>query len=77
MKTFREFRQELEERVKVNFSHREISSHLKNSGWSLERQRGDHDVWGHPKAQHKIAVPRHKGDLAPGTAREIMKKSVV
>lgn len=67
----------LNERINVNMTHRDISKHLKNSGWSLERTHGDHDVWGHPKSTQKIPVPRHKGDLAPGTVRQIMKDSSV
>lgn len=59
----------------MNMSHRDVSSHLKNKGWSLERTQGGHDVWGHSSARHKIAVPRHKGDLAPGTVRQILKSS--
>lgn len=72
------FLQFLEEgKTNINMTHRDVSKHLKEKGWSLERQRGDHDVWGHSKAQHKVAVPRHKGDLAPGTVRDILKKSEV
>lgn len=75
MLTFLQF---LEEgKLNINMTHRDVSKHLKDKGWSLERQKGDHDVWGHPKAQHKVAVPRHKGDLAPGTVRDILKKSEV
>ena len=66
-----------EKKFNVNLTHREVSDHLKRNGWNMERQKGDHDVWGHQKAKHKIAVPRHKGDLAPGTVRDIIKKSMV
>lgn len=65
-----------EQKLNVNLTHRDISDHLKKTGWNMERQKGDHDVWGHNKAKHKIAVPRHKGDLAPGTVRDILKKSI-
>lgn len=74
MLSFLEF---LLEKFNVNLTHRDISNHLKDSGWSLERTHGDHDVWGHTKAKHKIAVPRHRGDLAPGTVRKILKDSRV
>lgn len=69
------FLQFINEKLNVNMTHRDISQHLKSKGWSLERQKGDHDVWGHSSYPHKIAVPRHKGDLAPGTVRDILKKS--
>lgn len=74
MLTFLQF---LEERININMTHRDVSKHLKRSGWSLLRQRGDHDVWGHEKSTNRIAVPRHAGNLAPGTIRDIMKKSTV
>jgi predicted RNA binding protein YcfA (HicA-like mRNA interferase family) len=63
--------------MQINLTHKDVSNHLKGLGWSLSRTQGGHDVWEHPKAQHKIAVPRHKGDLAPGTVRDIIKKSRV
>lgn len=64
-----------ERSINVNMNHRQISDHLKGLGWQNERTQGPHDIWGHPKATHKIAVPRHKGDLAPGTVRSIVNKS--
>ena len=67
----------IERSINVNMSHRQVSDHLKTSGWSLERNQGSHDVWGHPKVTRKIAVPRHKGDLAPGTVRSIVKNSEI
>lgn len=61
----------------VNMTHRDIVGHITQRGWYLERQKGDHDVYGHNDATHKLAVPRHKGDLAPGTVRQIVKNSEV
>lgn len=69
------FLEYLKEKINVNLTHRDVSQHLSSKGWTLERSKGDHDVWSHPSAKHKIAVPRHKGDLAPGTVRDILKKS--
>lgn len=66
-----------ERSINVNMSHKDVSNHLKTNGWNLERTQGPHDIWRHPKATHKIAVPRHKGDLAPGTVRSIIHKSEV
>jgi len=65
------------EKIQVNLTHKDISNHLKSHGWSIDRTHGNHDVWSHPKSQNKIAVPRHRGDLAPGTVRDILKKSKV
>lgn len=64
-----------EKSINVNMSRKEISKHLQTKGWTVERDQGPHEVWGHPKSQRKIAVPRHGGDLAPGTVRSIVKNS--
>ena len=61
----------------IGRTHRDITKHLESRGWSLERQRGEHDIYSHPQSPNRIAVPRHKGDIAPGTIRDIMKKMVV
>lgn len=66
-----------ERSINVNLSHKDVSNHLKTRGWAMQRTQGGHDVWGHPKAQRKIAVPRHRGDLAPGTVRQILKDADV
>ena len=59
----------------INLSSTDISKHLSTHGWKLQRTSGGHDVWGHDRAKHKIAVPRHRGDLAPGTVHTIIKQS--
>lgn len=74
MLTFKEFISE-KKQFQINMTHRDVHKHLTTHGWGLERNKGDHDVYGHADATHKIAVPRHKGDLAPGTVRQIMKSS--
>ena len=61
----------------INMTQRDIVGHISARGWSLERNKGDHDVYGHPDATHKLAVPRHKGNLAPGTVRQIIKAADV
>jgi predicted RNA binding protein YcfA (HicA-like mRNA interferase family) len=55
---------------------REINRHLTDKGWKLVRTSGGHDVWSHQKSNRHITVPRHKGDLKPGTARSIMNQSL-
>lgn len=76
MITFKEFIEE-GHKFNVNMTHRDIVGHITQRGWTLERQKGDHDVYGHPNATHKLAVPRHKGDLRPGTVRQIVKAADV
>lgn len=59
----------------IGRTHRDITKHLKKNGWSLTRERGDHEIYTHPKSINNVTVPKHKGDLAPGTIRDIMSKS--
>lgn len=68
----------IENSVNVNLTHRDISKHLKTHNWRLDPDQGSkHELWAHPIVKYKIAVPRHKGDLAPGTVRQILKASSV
>lgn len=67
----------IREKFNINMTQRDVQKHISSKGWKLERQSGDHDVYGHEKAKHKLAVPRHKGNLAPGTVRQIMKNSIL
>jgi predicted RNA binding protein YcfA (HicA-like mRNA interferase family) len=52
---------------------RDLTKHLKKNGWSLGRTTGGHDVFVHATNKNNIAVPRHKGDIPPGTVRNIIK----
>jgi predicted RNA binding protein YcfA (HicA-like mRNA interferase family) len=61
----------------IGRKRKDIVKHITNNGWNIERQKGDHDIFSHPKSPNKIAVPRHSGDIPPGTVRDIMKKMVV
>ena len=50
---------------------RELEKLLKNDGFK-KRTGGKHDIWiksGYPP----IPVPRHKGDIPKGTAKNILK----
>ena len=76
MLTFKEFIKETRH-FNVAMTQKDIEHHIKKLGWSLERNKGSHDVYSHPNATHKLAVPRHKGDIAPGTVRQIIKASEV
>ena len=64
-----------EKSINVNMNRRQLASHLTGLGWGAERTKGPHDIWGHPNATHKIAVPRHTGDIPPGTVRDIVTRS--
>lgn len=55
---------------------REVRRRLSDAGFELARQRGSHQVWKHPDGRWTV-VPDHRGDLAPGTLREIEKQTGV
>lgn len=74
MLTFKEFI--LEVRL-TNLTNREIVKHLESLGWKMIRQKGDHEVYGHPNSSQNIAVPKHRGTNAPGTTSRIMKYSTM
>lgn len=53
---------------------RDVSKKLHHHGFEHHRSSGGHDVWKHKSGKGKIIpIPRHKGDLPPGTARSILK----
>jgi len=68
------FTQSLYEKINpfdIGRSHRDVTNHMKQIGYVLHRDRGDHEVYKHPNSPHTIAVPRHK-DISPGVIRQIM-----
>jgi predicted RNA binding protein YcfA (HicA-like mRNA interferase family) len=56
-----------------NLTYREIAQELREAGCEILRQgKGSHEIW---KARNgtRRPVPRHSGDLSPGTAARILK----
>lgn len=65
----------IDEKAKLNVNLRAkdiIDDHLTPNGWKLKSQKGIHDIYHHPDYKERVALPRHKGDLAPGTVRQIL-----
>lgn len=56
---------------------KEIIKILRNDGWyELEsRTKGSHIQLKHPLKPGKVTVPKHKGDIAPGTLNSILKQA--
>ncbi len=50
---------------------RGLGQRLKQAGFG-KRSGGKHHIWEKP-GYPPIPVPRHKGDIPPGTARNILK----
>jgi predicted RNA binding protein YcfA (HicA-like mRNA interferase family) len=45
---------------------------LERAGFALQRQRGSHQIWFHPRLNKRVSVPVHTGDVPKGTLRQIL-----
>ena len=55
-----------------NMSARDIVKLAHKNGFMPHRTTGSHDLHKHPDGR-MIAVPRHKGNIAPGTTRQLIR----
>jgi predicted RNA binding protein YcfA (HicA-like mRNA interferase family) len=56
--------------------YREVRRALVAAGWSVVRQSGSHEVWGHPDRQARIVVAGKDSDTVPvGTLGSIRRAS--
>ena len=53
----------------------ELIKKLKEFGCTLKRHGAKHDIWYNPNTGEELQVPRHKGEVKTGTAKEILKKA--
>ena len=53
----------------------EIINLLKADGWKRAQQKGSHVQFKHARKLGKVTVPHSRKDLAPGTAKAILKKA--
>lgn len=54
---------------------REILKILRQDGWYEVNQEGSHLQLKHPTKPGKVTVPRHSGDIAPGTLKRIYQQA--
>lgn len=54
---------------------REILKILRKDGWYETTQEGSHISLKHPSKPGKVTVPKHSGDLRPGTLNSIYKQA--
>jgi len=54
---------------------REIEKILLKDGWKLKNIKGSHYQYIHPTKRGKITIPRHTGDLDPGTVKSILEQA--
>lgn len=53
----------------------ELLKTLKQHDCSLVRHGSNHDIWFSPITNQQFAVPRHKSEIKPGTAKAILKSA--
>ncbi|MDE1194604.1 MAG: type II toxin-antitoxin system HicA family toxin [Pseudomonas sp.] len=54
---------------------RELIAELEAAGWALQRVRGSHYIYTHPRSPHTIPVPHPKKDLPLGTVKSIRRRA--
>lgn len=54
---------------------REILKILHKDGWYEVNQEGSHLQLKHPTKSGKVTVPKHSGDIAPGTLKRIYQQA--
>jgi predicted RNA binding protein YcfA (HicA-like mRNA interferase family) len=52
---------------------RKLMRMLEKDGWALDRVKGDHHIFKHPKAPKVIALMHPRKDLSIGVVRSIYK----
>ncbi len=53
-------------------TEQQVLAALARDGWYIDRQ-GGHTILRHPRKPGTVPVPRHRGTLAPGTLRSIIR----
>lgn len=54
---------------------KELIKILESDGWKLDRVRGSHNIFKHPKKDGRPTVPLHNKDMKPGTLNQILKEA--
>lgn len=55
-------------------TYQDLPRQLRRLGCELKRQsKGSHEIWHNPRQNRSAVIPRHSGDIPPGTLRSILK----
>lgn len=54
---------------------REIEKIILADGWKYKNSKGSHCQYIHPSKPGKITIPKHHGDIAPQTIKQILKQA--
>ena len=58
-----------------SINSRKVIQILEKKGFILDRTKGSHRIYYHPKTKRRVIVPFHKKDLPKGTLLEILKQA--
>ncbi len=62
-------------RTRYYLRYPEVAQRLRKlAGCTMVRQAGGHEIWQNPHG-HRFPVPRHPGDLRPGTLQKIIRQA--
>ena len=56
---------------------RQILKLIKKDGWFKVTQKGSHAQFKHPVKKGRVTIPMHKGDIAIGTLKSILKQAQI
>ncbi|NBC82790.1 MAG: addiction module toxin, HicA family [Bacteroidetes bacterium] len=54
---------------------KELVKILEKKGFELDRSKGSHQIWLHPKSRKRVVVPMHNKDIPKGTFFSILKQA--
>lgn len=64
-------------KLNIQYTSYDLKNLIADRGWILARDYGRHGIYCHPSSREKIAMPRHRGNIPPGTVRQILRQSNV
>lgn len=60
----------------AGFRYQEIARRLRRADYRFDRPGvGSHEVWRHKNTGRKVTLPRHRGDMAEGTLRAVLREA--
>ena len=60
----------------AGFRYQEIARRLRRVGYRFDREGiGSHELWRHKDTGRKVTLPRHRGDMAEGTLRAVLREA--
>lgn len=54
---------------------REVEKIILADGWQYKKAKGSHWQYTHPSKLGKVTIPKHPGDIAPQTVKQIFKQA--